>query len=83
MSRQIAIWSKQYKASLTHDIPSMTKLMEWLPRHLPESEMVSVVHGDFRYSHSLGASLIFELVNLYDNTIGSLKALDTIGNCSK
>ncbi|XP_033627558.1 acyl-CoA dehydrogenase family member 10-like [Asterias rubens] len=73
VSRQIAIWSKQYKASLTHDIPSMTKLMEWLPKHLPESEMVSVVHGDFRLDNFILHPDTAEVVSVLDwelSTIG-------------
>ncbi len=46
--RQIAIWSRQYQASITEDIPEMNHLMEWLPAHIPPSDAVTVVHGDFR-----------------------------------
>lgn len=50
--RQIARWSKQYKASATQPIAEMEVLMEWLPAHIPEmaknERLVSVVHGDFR-----------------------------------
>lgn len=50
--RQIARWSKQYQASITDPIPEMDALMDWLPRHLPETardeRLVSVVHGDYR-----------------------------------
>lgn len=50
--RQIARWSKQYRASITQPIPEMDALMEWLPAHLPESATseahTSIVHGDFR-----------------------------------
>ena len=50
--RQIGRWSKQYVASITQPIEEMDKLMDWLPRHIPEmgraENMVSVVHGDYR-----------------------------------
>jgi aminoglycoside phosphotransferase (APT) family kinase protein len=52
--RQIGRWSKQYVASETEPIEAMTKLIEWLPKHIPRSEegapaeRVSIVHGDFR-----------------------------------
>ncbi|MEP6722762.1 MAG: phosphotransferase [Variovorax sp.] len=50
--RQVGRWSKQYLASITHPIPEMDKLMEWLPAHMPASardeRMVSIVHGDYR-----------------------------------
>ena len=48
--RQIGRWSKQYIASETESIEAMTKLIDWLPRHIPhgEAERVSIVHGDYR-----------------------------------
>ena len=50
--RQIGRWSKQYVASITQPIEEMDKLMDWLPRNIPEmgraENMVSVVHGDYR-----------------------------------
>lgn len=46
--RQISRWSKQYRASATQKIPSMNKLMEWLPENIPANDASSIVHGDFR-----------------------------------
>ncbi|MCH9672458.1 MAG: phosphotransferase [Gammaproteobacteria bacterium] len=47
-TRQISRWSKQYVASKTEDIPSMDRLMEWLPENIPQTEQTMVVHGDYR-----------------------------------
>jgi aminoglycoside phosphotransferase (APT) family kinase protein len=50
--RQIGRWSKQYLASVTEDIPEMTRLIDWLPAHLPagahDTAAPAIVHGDFR-----------------------------------
>ena len=46
--RQIARWSKQYRASETEKIDAMDKLIEWLPQHIPPGEEISIVHGDYR-----------------------------------
>lgn len=50
--RQIGRWSKQYLSSVTHAIPEMDALIEWLPTHIPPSALtdttVSIVHGDYR-----------------------------------
>jgi aminoglycoside phosphotransferase (APT) family kinase protein len=46
--RQIARWSKQYKASETESIPAMDNLIEWLPQHIPPGDESVIVHGDFR-----------------------------------
>ena len=46
--RQIARWSKQYRASETARIDAMDRLIEWLPGHVPAGDETAVVHGDFR-----------------------------------
>jgi aminoglycoside phosphotransferase (APT) family kinase protein len=46
--RQIARWSRQYRASETEQIAAMDHLIEWLPRHLPEEGAPAIVHGDYR-----------------------------------
>ncbi|MBP7065066.1 MAG: phosphotransferase family protein [Ferrovibrio sp.] len=52
-ARQIARWSKQYKASETEHIPAMEKLIEWLPQNIPSGDEVSVVHGDYRMDNMI------------------------------
>lgn len=47
-ARQIDRWTKQYRASETQYIPEVERLIEWLPRTLPEQNRVSIVHGDYR-----------------------------------
>lgn len=46
--RQIARWTKQYRASETEKIDAMDRLIDWLPRHIPPGEESTVVHGDYR-----------------------------------
>ncbi len=53
LGRQIARWSKQYRASETKAIPAMDALIEWLPHHAPARDAVSIVHGDFRMDNLL------------------------------
>jgi aminoglycoside phosphotransferase (APT) family kinase protein len=48
LARQIARWTKQYKASETESIPAMDALIEWLPANIPSGEETSIVHGDYR-----------------------------------
>src|SRR5690242_2827058 len=48
MARQIARWSRQYRASETETIAAMDSLIDWLPRHLPPEAPPAVVHGDYR-----------------------------------
>ena len=53
MARQISRWSQQYQAAKTEDIPSMDRLMEWLPAHLPAGDTTTIAHGDFRLDNMI------------------------------
>lgn len=46
--RQIARWTKQYRASETEKIDAMDALIDWLPKHVPAGDESTIVHGDFR-----------------------------------
>lgn len=47
--RQIARWTKQYRASETETIEAMDNLIAWLPQHVPPDDgAASIVHGDYR-----------------------------------
>jgi len=56
VTRQIARWSDQYRASRTEDIAEMDRLIDWLPAHIPEQQRVSVVHGDYRLDNIILAA---------------------------
>jgi aminoglycoside phosphotransferase (APT) family kinase protein len=47
-ARQIDRWTKQYRASETQSVPSMDKLIDWLPTTLPQDDQTTIVHGDYR-----------------------------------
>jgi aminoglycoside phosphotransferase (APT) family kinase protein len=56
LERQVARWSKQYRASLLvtgEKIEAMDKLIDWLPQNIPASEETSIVHGDFRLDNTV------------------------------
>ncbi|HEX3945474.1 MAG TPA: phosphotransferase family protein [Rhizomicrobium sp.] len=53
VARQIARWTKQYKASETEPIDEMEKLIEWLPQHLPDAPRDAIVHGDYRLDNMI------------------------------
>lgn len=48
LERQVARWSKQYKATETVTIEAFDNLMVWLPQNLPDDDAAAIVHGDFR-----------------------------------
>jgi aminoglycoside phosphotransferase (APT) family kinase protein len=55
IQRQVERWTKQYRASQTDDLPEVEKLIEWLPRTLPEQSRASIVHGDYRIDNLIYA----------------------------
>ena len=74
MGRQIARWSRQYRASETAPIAAMDALIDWLPRHLPPEGAAAIVHGDYRMDN-----LVFHKVE--PRVIGVLDwELSTIGD---
>jgi aminoglycoside phosphotransferase (APT) family kinase protein len=52
-ARQIGRWTKQYQISEIEKIPEMDQLIEWLPKHIPDSDETSIVHGDFRLDNMI------------------------------
>jgi aminoglycoside phosphotransferase (APT) family kinase protein len=52
-ARQIGRWSKQYLAAKTDHIPSMERLMEYLPQNVPDDDTTCIVHGDIRMENML------------------------------
>ena len=53
IGRQVARWTKQYRASETEKIDEMDRLIAWLPDHLPVEEKTAIVHGDFRLDNMI------------------------------
>ncbi|KAB7644494.1 phosphotransferase family protein [Polymorphobacter fuscus] len=48
-ARQIGRWSRQYLEDPDAGrVPSMDRLVEWLPANIPPGDETSVVHGDYR-----------------------------------
>ena len=52
-ARQIARWSRQYRASETRRIDSMENLIVWLPENIPADDETTLVHGDFRLDNMI------------------------------
>ncbi len=48
LERQVARWTKQYRASETEHMQAVENLIEWLPKNIPEGDETRIVHGDFR-----------------------------------
>lgn len=49
VARQLARWSRQYTSDPDAGrLPELDALVDWLPKHLPESDETGILHGDFR-----------------------------------
>lgn len=72
MGRQVDRWTKQYKASQTADIPEMEKLIDFLPKSLPEQERTSVVHGDYRLDNMVLHPTESRVIAVLDWELGTL-----------
>ncbi|MBJ6120937.1 phosphotransferase family protein [Sphingomonas mollis] len=53
--RQVARWTKQYRAAETERMEAVERLIDWLPRTLPEQTRTSIVHGDYRIDNMIFA----------------------------
>ena len=74
LARQIARWSKQYRASETEPIEAMDRLIAWLPTCIPPDETTTVVHGDFRLDNLVIDAREPKVVGVLDwelSTLGS------------
>ena len=54
--RQVARWTKQYRAAETERREPVERLIEWLPRTVPAQTRTSIVHGDFRIDNMIFAA---------------------------
>lgn len=74
VARQIATWTRQYRASETRRIDAMEALMDWLPQNAPADDGArALVHGDFRLDNMLIAPTEPRVVALIDwelSTVG-------------
>lgn len=51
--RQVARWTKQYRASETEHMPDVEALIDFLPRTVPEQTRTAIVHGDYRIDNMI------------------------------
>ena len=52
-ARQVERWTKQYRMSETETMPEVERLIEWLPRTVPDQTRTSIVHGDYRIDNMI------------------------------
>ena len=52
-ARQVDRWTKQYRASETDKLEAMDRLIDFLPKSVPDDDQTSIVHGDFRLDNTV------------------------------
>jgi aminoglycoside phosphotransferase (APT) family kinase protein len=70
--RQVDRWTKQYRLSETEVMPEMERLIEWLPKTLPEQTRTSIVHGDYRIDNMIFAPSEPKVIAVLDWELGTL-----------
>ena len=71
-ARQIARWSKQYRASETEPIAAMEKLLRWLPANIPAEDETALVHGDYRLDNLIFAPAEPRIIAVVDWELSTL-----------
>jgi aminoglycoside phosphotransferase (APT) family kinase protein len=53
VERQVALWTRQYRASEGDRCEAMERLIEWLPANLPPEQPARIFHGDLRLDNMI------------------------------
>ena len=71
--RQWQRWSEQYRASETHEVADMNRLIDWLGANMPPDDgRVSLVHGDWRIDNMIFAHDSTRLLAVLDWELSTL-----------
>ncbi|SFO20288.1 Predicted kinase, aminoglycoside phosphotransferase (APT) family [Sphingomonas sp. OK281] len=70
--RQVGRWTKQYRAAETENMESVERLIEWLPRTLPEQTRTAIVHGDYRIDNMIFAPSEPKVIAVLDWELSTL-----------
>jgi aminoglycoside phosphotransferase (APT) family kinase protein len=71
-ARQIDRWTKQYKASETVKVETIDRLIEWLPKTVPDDDRTSIVHGDYRLDNMVLHPTEPRVIAVLDWELGTL-----------
>ena len=71
-ARQIARWTRQWNLSRLRDDPNIDYLIDWLPRNVPEDDLCTISHGDYRIGNVMFAPAGPEVVAILDWELSTL-----------
>jgi aminoglycoside phosphotransferase (APT) family kinase protein len=72
LARQIALWTRQYRASEGMQISAMDNLIDWLPRKVPIDQPARIFHGDLRLDNLIFHPNKPEVIALLDWELSTL-----------
>lgn len=72
LERQIALWTKQYRASEGESCAAMEELIDWLPKNLPPEQPTRLFHGDLRLDNMIFHPTEPKVVALLDWELSTL-----------
>jgi aminoglycoside phosphotransferase (APT) family kinase protein len=79
-ARQVQRWTRQYRAAQTERIEAVERLIEWLPKTVPEQPQSCIVHGDYRMDNVIMAPGNARVAAVLDWELSTLG--DPLADCS-
>lgn len=70
--RQIGRWAKQYRLSETEHVEPMENLISWLPNNIPDDNVTTIAHGDYRLENMILHPTKPEVVAILDWELSTL-----------
>ncbi|UUL83558.1 phosphotransferase family protein [Sphingomonas qomolangmaensis] len=70
--RQVARWTRQYRAAQTDDIPAAEALIDYLARTVPPQTRTAIVHGDYRIDNMIFAPQAPRILAVLDWELSTL-----------
>jgi aminoglycoside phosphotransferase (APT) family kinase protein len=71
-SRQIARWSRQVGAATIPVPAAMSRLMAWLPGHIPPEDETTIIHGDYRLDNLVLHPVESRIIGVLDWELSTL-----------
>jgi aminoglycoside phosphotransferase (APT) family kinase protein len=72
LPRQIALWTRQYRASEGAPNDAMNRLIDWLPSHVPAEQPARIFHGDLRLDNMIFHPSKPEVLGILDWELSTL-----------